>query len=130
MMLSDIKIIPCRESPLTGRIEGMGNYIYEIYGPFGQGCNIRVAGGSGTATLQYNWRDGADAEVRATSGRYTMSEESINDSRGNTIFRLAGDTISTSWSDGLLISLFAVNHHFARKTGPFLRRPPVISGGA
>jgi len=122
MMLSDLKIVPSHESPLKGRIEGMGNYIYEIYGPFGQGCNIRVAGGSGTATLQYNWRDGPDAEVRATSGHYMMSDESIRDDRGNNILRLSGSTISTNWTDGLLISLFAVNHHFARKSGPFLRR--------
>ena len=124
MLLSDFQVIPSLETKFKGTVVRQYRYAYTI-SSFGQGYNITVAGGSGTAVLEYNWRDGDSAEVRIFADRYGMSETTISGGRKNeTILQLAGDSIITSITDDLLLILFVVNHHYAKRTGPFQR--PIV----
>ena len=93
-------------------------YDYNVTGPFGTGYGILVKGPNGQAELRYS-RDYAAAEVSLSSGRYEMSDLSAYDSLGRKVFELAGQFVRGNTMDGLLVAVFAVNHHFWRKTGPF-----------
>jgi hypothetical protein len=121
MLLSDFQVIPSLETKLNGSVIRQSRYAYAI-SPYGQGCRITVVGGTGTAVLEYNWRDGPSAEVRISSDRFGMTETTISGGRkSDTILQLTGNTLTTTLTDDLLLSLFVVNHHYARRTGPFER---------
>ena len=121
MLLNDQTVVPDPTTDHTGSVQMSERIGYEVYGPFGQGYNIRVSANGSTATLAYHWREGPGAEVKAPSGRYEMSEESIYDSHGKTRLKLVSNEVVTDIQDELLIALFVVNHYFATKTGPFSR---------
>ncbi|WP_426212510.1 hypothetical protein [Massilia sp. TWP1-3-3] len=121
MLLRGLKILPQTSSAHAGRVLLSSAVMYEVYGPFGQGYNIRTSCDGDTATLSYHWRDGPGAEVLASSGRYEMSDESAYDSQGKKCIELEGDRVTTDIRDELVLALFVVNHYFATKTGPFTR---------
>ena len=121
MLLSDFQVVPSPETKAKGSVIRQARYAYTI-NSFGQGYSITVTGGTGTAVLEYNWRDGPSAEVRIAADRFGMSETTISGGRkSDTILQLTGNTLTTSVVNDLLLSLFVVNHHYARRTGPFER---------
>src|SRR5690348_2106201 len=114
MLLSDFKVVPSDESVTRGRVIGSSSYSYEIYGPFGQGYNIRVSGPGGSAKLSYNWRDGDIADVQSPSGTFGMTETVVRGGRkSDVVLQLSGDKLESTLTDGLLLSMFVVNHHYA-----------------
>jgi hypothetical protein len=122
MKLSDIQISPSEQDIATGSVILVTRFAFEIFGPFGQGFNIRVSGSGRVALLQYQWREGPSASVELEGNRYEMTEDSILDSSGTTIAKLRVDELTTKEKDSLLLALFAVYHHYAKRTGPFSRR--------
>jgi len=131
MLLSDFTVVPSEESVTRGQVTGSGSYSYEIYGPFGQGYNIRVSGFSGSAQLSYNWRDSDIAAVQSPSGNFGMTETVVRGGKkSDVILQLSGDRMDSSLTDGLLLSMFVVNHHYASRTGPFIRPSGTAASGA
>ncbi len=121
MFLHGRNVVPQPNSEHAGHVLLSATVTYEVYGPFGQGYNIRTSGTGGSATLAYHWRDGPGADVKAPSGRYEMSDESAYDSQGNKCIQLQNGEVITELFDDLVLAIFVVNHYFATKTGPFTR---------
>lgn len=114
------ELSPEPDGPLCGMVRGPEPIRYEVFGPFGSGYNIRVAGRSGSGSLRF-LRDYAGAEVVTPSGRYDMSAESAYAADGAKVIALGDDGMITDSTDALLLALFAVNHHFWHGTGPFAK---------
>lgn len=122
MFLSDFNVVPSKETVAKGQVTGAGSFNYEIYGPFGQGYNIRISRLGGFAKLSYNWRDGSGADVRSAGESFSMTETTVYCGRkSEMLLRLSGNEIGSTICDQLLLSLFVVNHHYACRTGPFAR---------
>ena len=124
MLLSDFQVVPSPATIAKGSVVRQMRYLYAI-SSFGQGYNIVTSGGTGTGTaiLEYNWSNGSNAEVRIGSERYGVSERTIyGGRRSDVILQLSGNIFATSIADELLLSMFVVNHHYAMRTGPFLRK--------
>ena len=120
--LSAIEIVRSRETDLVGRVKVAGHTLaYDVFGPFGTGYNIRVVGQAGTAVINYHWTDHPEIDVDTPTGRYVIADESIYDAERKKILELRGDVLSTTLTEALLLGIFAVNHHFMKKTGPFVR---------
>lgn len=118
---SSFVVSPDQTDRLKGYIKIPQQIRYEVFGPFGQGYNIRVVGFSGDAELNFCVRDGPGAQARTPQGRYEMSEDSVYDSKRTKVLELKGDEVTVNTSDILALSLFIVNHYYWLKTGPFDR---------
>lgn len=114
------ELSPEPDGPLCGMVRGPEPIRYEVFGPFGSGYNIRVAGRSGSGSLRF-LRDYAGADVVTPSGKYDMSAESAYAADGAKVIALGDDGMITDSTDALLLALFAVNHHFWHGTGPFAK---------
>jgi hypothetical protein len=131
MLLSDFTVVPSKETVAKGRVTGAGSYDYEIHGPFGQGYNIRISGSGGAAQLSYNWRDGPGAQVQSAGETFSMTETTMSGGRkSDTILQLSGGKLESAIRDGVLLSLFVIHHHYARRTGPFTRPGTTNASGA
>ena len=119
MKLSDFKIKPSYFRKHHGSIKLQSKYKYEVTGPFGTGYNIKIDGKSEDATLKFA-RDFSLAMVKSPSGNYEMNSESIFNNNGEKILELTEQSFYFTSNDELLLAIFLVNHHFSKKTGPFL----------
>jgi len=117
--LNLFELTPNPKDCLVGIVHATTPLQYEVFGPFGQGYNIRVVGKGGTALLEYHWREGPGAGVTTPMGRYGISENSGHDEKGAKIVQLKDNEVITESDDELLLAVFSVNHHFWLKTGPF-----------
>jgi len=120
-----------RISPTEGEIKFHGDlYGYRVYGPFGQGYNIRLfSGGAEIGTVSYCWREGAMIT--------TKNPENELDFRNGSLFR-GGCKIGNGFSkdDNISIKLeensderqaieiallMALDVMYAERVGVFLR---------
>lgn len=101
----------------TGKIQIDDMYDYEVYGPFGQGYNIKVQSQKDKGVLNYHWRDGPGAYVKTKTSKYELSTYSIY--RDTTIILEMNKDEFEPVDDQAVMALFIINHFFSRKTGIF-----------
>ena len=118
MNLANIKIK--KRSDLTGKVKLDSSYSYEVFGPFGQGYNIKISRLFKSAKLNFHWRDGPGAFGETPEGKYEMSDDMMFKG-GCKILSLAQDGSFAKIDDEFALALFVINHHFYRKSGPFNR---------
>ncbi|MDG9671273.1 hypothetical protein ONV78_26300 [Hahella sp. CR1] len=120
MKIDDYQIALTQGKTLKGNILVDEQYSFEVYGPFGQGYNIRILNFLKKITLNYHWRNGPGATVRTPGGTYEMSDSSIFKA-GKKILQIDQNGNFEPISDSYAMALFVLNHYFWNKTGPFKR---------
>lgn len=121
MKIAEIVITPAAEKT-NGTVNISGNTLaYEVFGPFGQGYNVKVYGNGQEAVLSYHWRDGPESFVKFSGNEYYFDTKLIKDSKGNIILKLKGEEVVAENISNYLLCLFCVNFHYANRTGVFHR---------
>jgi hypothetical protein len=120
MKIDDYQIVLSKGETLKGSILVDENYAFEVYGPFGQGYNIRILKFMKKLTLNYHWRDGPGAAVKTLEGTYEMSGSSIFKA-GKKVLQIDQSGNFEPISDSYAMALFVLNHYYWNKSGPFQR---------
>jgi hypothetical protein len=118
MKITEYQVSPSSSDRLKGKVLISQEFKYEVFGPFGQGYNIKVSRNFSSATLSYHWRDGGGSIVKTPNGNYEMSEISIFQN-GNKILQIDESEEFSPLEDAFVMALFVVNHFYYKKTGPF-----------
>jgi|GEM_PF-6047605 len=118
MKITEYQISPSSSDRLKGTVLVSQEFKYEVFGPFGQGYNIKISRSFSSATLSYNWRDGGGSIVKTPTGSYEISENSIFQS-GKKVFEINAVDEFSPLDDNFVMALFVVNHFYYMKTGPF-----------
>ena len=119
-LLSELLLVANVSGGHFGVVTISSKFRYAVISPFGAGYKIQVSGKGCEAELVFS-RDYAGAEVETPRGRYEMSDTLIYNAQGVKVAELKDGTLVTSDTYELLIAIFVVNHHFWKKTGPFIR---------
>jgi hypothetical protein len=121
MNIADCKIVKDGSGEPKGIVCVPDEFSFEIYGPFGQGFNIRVRRSFKSAELSYHWRDGPGAFVKTPEDTYEISDTAVSQP-GKVLLRLKGNGDFEPINDKFALALFVVHHFYANKTGPFSRQ--------
>jgi hypothetical protein len=106
---------------LKGTVCVPEKFSFEVYGPFGQGYNIRVRKLFKKAELAYHWRDGPGAYVKTPDGEYEISDTGIAQG-GKHLMKISSTGNFEPIEDNFALALFVVNYYFSKKMGPFMRK--------
>lgn len=118
MKITDYPVSPSLSDNLKGKITVLQEFNYEVFGPFGQGYNIKVSRSLSVATLAYCWRDGGGAMVKTPSGSYEISESSIFQKRKK-MLEMDSQEEFLPLEDDFVMALFVINNFYWTRSGPF-----------
>lgn len=119
MELFDIR--PSTENKMRGLILCSPPVEYEVFGPFGQGYNIRVISKNGSGLLQFHWSWWPRSIATTPQGHYEITDDSGYNDSGKQIIQFYEGKMITESQDVMLLAIFSINHHYWRRTSVFTR---------
>jgi len=120
MKIVDYKVKYLPWNDLKGWVKINRWFSYEVFGPFGQGYNIKISRWGPKAELKYHWKEDPGAFAKTPTGNYSIAPQGIFAGEDN-ILKVSEGGEFIPVKDEFAMGLFVVNYLFYRKEQPFIR---------
>lgn len=117
MKLSEVVVIKNPDDSYLGKIFLGEELDYEVYGPFGQGFNIKVQSKNFTGKMNYHWKD-HECHAKTNKGKYFLTFKKALQKK-ECVAEIQSNNELTLSTDQAVNALLILYHFYYHGMGPF-----------